>query len=115
MEMSLALSITSKAGQEQKAYCEQAREYGEVTLGNVLICEDACKIAQVRFLLACVGAWKVCVDARIDVDAGRREWAEMILRESIRALNEFPNLKMQPYEAQAAMYIAHLNRVPCLN
>lgn len=110
MESSLLLSIREREPEARKRACEQARQYGEAALNNVFSCDDECMVAQVEFLLACVSARKVYLQAKINSSV-RTEGVESLMREKLGALSKFPHLDMDGYEAQADIYLGYLDKV----
>jgi hypothetical protein len=110
------LSIAARDPREQKTACDQARNYGEAALDNVLSSGDACMVAQVEFLIACVSTWKMFLQSRMsgtDIRSHPRRTAmENEMEERLGGLRRFPNLDMEGYEAQAAKYLGYLDRIP---
>lgn len=110
MESSLGLSKKARDMSERKKLADEAREYGEAALENVVMSGDKCMVAQVEFLLACVTAWKVYLQARgSGVEPGDwqgREGVEVLMQRRLNGLRVFGNLDMERYEEQAEMYLA---------
>ena len=104
--------MTARESAERKQHADQGLEYAEKALENARRCEDDCMIAQAEFMLACVGAWKVYVAARmIGVEPSshpKREGAEVLLEQRLEELRQFPRLDMEAYEAQARKYLGYL-------
>lgn len=112
METSIRLSMTARESAERKQHADQAREYAEKALDNACKSEDDCMVAQAEFMLACVGAWKVYVAARMSkVEPSyhpKREGAVELLEQRLEELRRFPRLDMDIYEAQARKYSGYL-------
>ncbi|ERF69235.1 hypothetical protein EPUS_01192 [Endocarpon pusillum Z07020] len=112
METSIRLSMIARESTERKQHADQGREYAEKALDNARKCEDDCMVAQAEFMLACVGAWKVYVAARMSrVEPStypKREGAEVLLEQRLEELGQFPHLDMEVYEAQARKYLGYL-------
>lgn len=108
--------MIAREGAKRKEHADQAREYGEAALDNVLRCQDDCMIAQVQFLLACVSAWKVYLKAKASGIEPRShpgtEGIEKLMAERLEELSRFQNLDMEGYEAQAAKYLGYLTKSP---
>ncbi|KAF2815390.1 uncharacterized protein BDZ99DRAFT_459272 [Mytilinidion resinicola] len=116
METSIGLSMRAREGAERKKRADQALDYGKAALDNVLRCRDVCMIAQVQFMLACMSAWRVYLEARVSGMEPRRhpgrERVEILMAERLGELRAFQNLDMEGYEAQARKYIGYLNKSP---
>lgn len=116
METSLGLSMRARDGAERKEHADQARKYGETALDNVLRCEDECMAAQVQFMLACVSAWKVYLQARTSGMEPRnhpeREGIEVLIAQRLEELEKFQNLDMEAYEEQGRKYMGYLTKSP---
>jgi len=119
METSIRLSMTTRESAERKQHADQAREYAEKALDNARLCEDDCMVAQAEFMLACVGAWKVYVAAKMSrVEPSshpKREAAEVLLEQRLEELRLFSHLDMETYEAQARKYSGYLRHLRTLN
>ena len=104
--------MTAHKSEERKQHADQGREYAEKALDNARKCEDDCMVAQAEFMLACVGAWKVYVAARMSrVEPNshpKREGAEVLLEQRLEELRQFPHLDMEVYEAQSRKYLGYL-------
>jgi hypothetical protein len=112
MEASIRLSMNARDIEERKQHADQGREYAEKALENAYNCGDDCMVAQSEFLLACVGAWRVYVSARMSRveprNHPRREGAEVLVEHKLEELRNFPRLNMEAYEAQAKKYLGYL-------
>ena len=104
--------MTARENAERKQHADQGREYAEKALDNAWRCEDDCMVAQAEFMLACVGAWKVYVAARMSKvkpsNHPKREGAEVLLEQRLEELRRFPHLDMEVYAAQARKYLGYL-------
>jgi hypothetical protein len=110
METLLLLSQLTRALPERKDHAEQAQEYGEAALENVVQCGDYCMIAQVEFMLACVTAWKVYLRIKNGEDgAAGSEGVRVLMEKRLSNLRAFPKVQIGWYEEQAKTYMGYLN------
>jgi hypothetical protein len=109
METELLLSQISRPLAERKEHADQAQEYGEAALENVMTCGDACMVAQVEFMLACVTAWKVYLRTRSGEEgAAGREGIRVLMEMRLSTLKEYRKLQIEYYEEQARTYLGYL-------
>ena len=112
METSIRRSMIARNIDERKRHADQSSEYAEKALDNARKCEDDCMVSQAEFMIACVGAWRVYVAARMSrVEPSghpKREGAEVLLEQRLEELRRFPHLDMDAYEAQARKYLGYL-------
>jgi hypothetical protein len=109
METLLLLSQLTRPLPERKDHAEQAQEYGEAALNNVVQCGDNCMTAQAEFMLACVTAWKVYLGIKGGEDGiAGREGVRALMERRLNCLREFPNVQIMWYEEQAKTYLGYL-------
>jgi hypothetical protein len=112
METSIRRSMNVRDIDERKRHADQSHEYAEKALDNARKCEDDCMVSQAEFMLACVGAWRVHVAARMSKvrpsGHSKREGAEILVVQRLEELRRFPHLDMDAYEAQARKYLGYL-------
>jgi hypothetical protein len=95
---------------ERREHADQAQNYGEVALENVVKAGDACMVAQVEFLLACVTAWKVYLRMKGGEDGSAgREGVRVLMGTRLENLRRFPNVRVDWYEEQTRTYLGYLN------
>jgi len=104
--------MTARESAERKQHADQCHEYAEKALDNARKCEDDCMVSQAEFMLACVGAWKVYVAAKMSrVEPSshpKREGVEVLLEQRLEELRRFPQLDMEVYAEQARKYLGYL-------
>jgi hypothetical protein len=116
LDTSLRLSMKSRKPKDRKDSLDHARQYGQIALSNTIQCGDQWMEAQVRFSLACVEAWAVCLDASERREAPghhpRKRDVEVRMRERLEDLRRFEGLQMGIFEGQVEKFEGFLNRRP---
>jgi hypothetical protein len=113
METCLALSQITRDLSAQRTHAEDAKQYGTSALQNVKKVGDACMIAQIEFLVACVETWSVYIRSTRD-----RVWditvikdQEAALVERLSALQQYPNLNLRLFEEKAKKFLRYMERL----
>lgn len=100
---------------ERMGCIREADRCGRLAMDNAVRSQNAGRVAQMRFYLACVKAREVCLISEVDeltgMEYSRRDEALEGMSAALSGLETIEDLDMASYEAMAREYNQHLMQI----